>query len=100
HPSLCRERRARIAAVGDPVELSALWRTTILPGFHEITGMLSAATRSSGASFVTVRKRLQRLAGDADAGAIIAGLGGAAGRLASLDLLHGLAAVAAGEIDR
>jgi phosphohistidine swiveling domain-containing protein len=100
HPELCRQRRARIAAVGDPVELSALWRTTILPGFHEVTGMLSAATRSSGASFVTVRKRLQRLVGDADAGSIIAGLGGATGHLASLDLLHGLDAVAAGEIDR
>ena len=38
--------------------------------------MLSAATRSSGASFVTTRKRLQELVGPAGANAVTAGLGG------------------------
>ena len=62
--------------------------------------MLSAATRSSGASFITTRKRLQGLVGDAAANALTAGLGAQAGQLASLGLLDGLEQVAAGEIDR
>jgi pyruvate,water dikinase len=62
--------------------------------------MLSAATRSSGASFITTRKRLQSLVGDAAANALTAGLGGQAGQLASLGLLDGLEQLAAGEIDR
>ena len=45
------------------------------PEFHRVSWMLSAATRSSGASFVTTRKRLQRLVGDAAANALTAGLG-------------------------
>lgn len=62
--------------------------------------MLSAATRSSGASFITTRKRLQRLVGDAAANALTAGLRAEAGQLASLGLLDGLEQLAAGEIDR
>jgi phosphohistidine swiveling domain-containing protein len=62
--------------------------------------MLSAATRSSGASFVTTRKRLQRLLGDAGANALTSGLGGEDGQLASLGLLDGLDQLARGEIDR
>ena len=34
-----------------------------------LSGMLSAATRSSGATFVTTRQRLQRLVGAAERGA-------------------------------
>ena len=62
--------------------------------------MLSAATRSSGASFITTRKRLQSLVGDAAANLLTAGLGAQAGQLASLGLLDGLEQLVAGEIDR
>ena len=57
--------------------------------------MLSAATRSSGASFVTTRRRLQDLVGDERANAITAGLGSESGGLASLGLLEGLEQLAA-----
>ena len=70
------------------------------PEFDRVSWMLSAATRSSGASFVTTRKRLQRLVGDAAANALTAGLGGRHGQLASLGLLDGLDQLADGEIDR
>jgi pyruvate,water dikinase len=62
--------------------------------------MLSAATRSSGVSFVTTRQRLQRLVGATDANAITAGLGAHSGELASLGLLDGLEQLSAGRIDR
>jgi pyruvate,water dikinase len=100
HPALCDRRRAEIAAVAKLVELADLWVTVISPEFDRVSWMLSAATRSSGASFITTRKRLQRLVGDAAANALTAGLGGQAGQLASLGLLDGLEQVANGEIDR
>ena len=100
HPALCDRRRADIAAVDSPVELADLWIEVLSPEFHRVSWMLSAATRSSGASFVTTRKRLQSLVGDAAANALTAGLGAQAGQLASLGLLEGLEQLAAGEIDR
>jgi phosphohistidine swiveling domain-containing protein len=100
HPALCDRRRADIAAAAMPVELADLWTDVLGPEFHRVSWMLSAATRSSGASFITTRKRLQGLVGDAAANALTAGLGAQAGQLASLGLLDGLEQIAAGEIDR
>ena len=101
HPDLCDRRRAEIAAVDDPSALADLWLGTLDPEFHRVSWMLSAATRSSGASFVTTRMRLQRLLGEEGANALTSGLGGGrAGQLASLGLLDGLDQVARGEIDR
>ncbi len=100
HPRRCRVRRAEIAAVTSPRLLAQLWTGTLDPEFNRASWMLSAATRSSGATFVATRKRLQRLVGDAGANALTAGLGSSAGRLASLGLLDGLDRVARNEIDR
>ena len=100
HPALCDRRRTEIATIAKPVELADLWVSVISPEFDRVSWMLSAATRSSGASFITTRKRLQRLVGDAAANALTAGLGGQAGQLASLGLLDGLEQVATGEINR
>jgi rifampicin phosphotransferase len=100
HPALCDRRRAQIAAISAPVELADLWTEVLNPEFHRVSWMLSAATRSSGASFITTRKRLQGLLGDAGANALTAGLGREAGQLASLGLLDGLEQLAADEIDR
>jgi rifampicin phosphotransferase len=100
HTALCDRRRTEIAAVATPVELADLWIEVLSPEFHRVSWMLSAATRSSGASFITTRKRLQQLVGDAAANALTAGLRAQAGQLASLGLLDGLDQLAAGEIDR
>lgn len=99
HPALCRRRRQEIAEVDDPRALAKLWRTTLEPEFHKASLMLSAATRSSGASFVSTRKRLQEMVGPAGANAVTAGLGGDGGQLASMDLLTGLDLLDAGRID-
>ncbi len=100
HPRRCGQRLADIAAIESPRELVALWTQTLDPEFNRVSWMLSAATRSSGASFVATRKRLQRLLGDAAANALTAGLGSEAGQLASLGLLEGLDQLAGGTIDR
>ena len=100
HPQLCLERRAQIGTVTTGPDLARLWRMRIEPEFHRVSMMLSAATRSSGASFVTTRQRLQSLVGDERANAITAGLGSQDGQLASLGLLEGLEQLAGGEIDR
>jgi rifampicin phosphotransferase len=100
HPHLCTERRLQIAGITDPKQLARLWRMAIEPEFHRVSLMLSAATRRSGASFVTTRRRLQSLVGDEKANAITAGLGGQVGQLASLGLLDGLEQVASGRMDR
>ena len=99
HPALCLRRRREIAEIDDPEKLATLWASTLEPEFHRVSKMLSAATRSSGASFVTTRKRLQEMVGPAGANAITADLGGDAGQLASLDLLKGLDQLDAGTID-
>jgi phosphohistidine swiveling domain-containing protein len=100
HPALCDHRRAEIAELTTPIELADLWTEVLSREFHRVSWMLSAATRSSGASFITTRKRLQSLVGDAAANALTAGLRAEAGQLASLGLLDGLDQLAAGEIDR
>ncbi len=99
HPALCLRRRREIAEVDDPETLADLWTSTLEPEFHRVSKMLSAATRSSGASFVTTRKRLEEMVGPAGANAVIAGLGGGRDQLASLDLLRGLDQLDAGRID-
>jgi rifampicin phosphotransferase len=100
HPRRCEQRRAEIAASTSADELGQLWTDVLDPEFNRVSWMLSAATRSSGASFVTTRKRLQRLVGDAAANALTAGLGAQAGQLASLGLLDGLDQLDRAEIDR
>jgi rifampicin phosphotransferase len=100
HPRRCEQRRADVAAVGSADKLSLLWSEVLDPEFNRVSWMLSAATRSSGASFITTRRRLQRLAGDAAANALTAGLGPRAGQLASLGLLDGLDQLTKDEIDR
>ena len=99
HPALCLLRRQQISGVDDPAVLAKLWTTTLEPEFHRVSKMLSAATRSSGASFVTTRKRLQEMVGPAGANAVTADLGGGSQQLASLDLLKGLDQLDAGTID-
>ena len=98
HPALCLLRRQQISGVDDPAVLAKLWTTTLEPEFHRVSKMLSAATRSSGASFVTTRKRLQEMVGPAGANAVTADLGGGSQQLASLDLLKGLDQLDAGTI--
>jgi phosphohistidine swiveling domain-containing protein len=98
HPALCLLRRQQISGVADPAVLVKLWTTTLEPEFHRVSKMLSAATRSSGASFVTTRKRLQEMVGPAGANAVTADLGGGSQQLASLDLLKGLDQLDAGTI--
>jgi len=100
HPRRCEQRRAEIAATTSADELAQLWTAVLDPEFNRVSWMLSAATRSSGASFVTTRRRLQRLVGDAAANALTAGLGAQAGQLASLGLLDGLDQLDRAEIDR
>jgi rifampicin phosphotransferase len=100
HPELCDRRRAEIAAITTGPDLADFWSEVLDPEFNKISWMLSAATRSSGASFVTTRMRLQRLLGEAGANALTSGLRGKAGELASLGLLDGLDQLARGEIDR
>lgn len=100
HPALCERRRADVAVTADGPTLARLWGDVLEPEFHRVSWLLSAATRSSGASFVTTRLRLQRLVGEEGANALTAGLGGAAGPLASLGLLDGLDQLARGVIDR
>ncbi|MDN5762588.1 MAG: pyruvate, phosphate dikinase, partial [Microlunatus sp.] len=99
HPALCARRRQEIAEIDDPNALVRLWTATLDPEFRKASLMLSAATRTSGASFVSTRKRLQGLVGPAGANAVTAGLGGSSGQLASMGLIEGLAELDAGTID-
>jgi len=101
HPARCEELRDRIGRVNDPVELAGLWHEAIEPGLHTASLMLNAATRSNaGRALVTVRRRLQKLIGDQDTEALLAGLGSGSGELASLGLLVGLERLRNTEIDR
>ena len=77
-PQRCDRRRAEIAAVDDGPELAELWTDMLEPEFHRVSWMLSAATRCSGASFVTTRKRLQQMVATRRRTRSTSGLGGRA----------------------
>ena len=77
-------------------ELAGLWRMRIEPEFHRVSWMLSAATRSSGASFVTTRKRLQRWSATPRPTRSPPGWARRPGQLASLGLLDGSGAAGPG----
>lgn len=98
-PQRCEDLRSRIART-ERADLPALWDDTILPFFDQATHMLEAAGRSDNSSLVRVRVALRRLLGDNDADAVLTGLQGEAGQLASLGPITGLAKLAKGEIDR
>ena len=98
HPELCLRRRRSIESVRSARALATMWRKTLLPEFEQVSKMLSAATRSSGASFVTTRKRLLQMVGPAGANAVTAGVGEGTDSLASMGLLEGLDRLAAGRI--
>ena len=99
HPDLCARRMADIARAEAPSELARLWTETLEPEFHRVSWMLSAATRSSGLSFVLTGPRLERLVGPAAANILTGGLASPTDPLASLGLIEGLDQVARGEID-
>ncbi len=95
-PEWCREMRERITSTRDTRALAALWRDEIKPWFCFGSAMATAAN-------VNERPRLEadlvRLAGEADADALLSNLGGTV-YLASLGPLVGLSQLARGEIGR
>jgi phosphohistidine swiveling domain-containing protein len=99
-PDRCDALRAWIRSASSPAELITLWWTEVEPIFHESCQMLEAATRQSGATLVTTRRKLQKLVGETDATAMLTGLQTGGSQLASLGPLLGLARLARGEIDR
>ncbi len=97
-PGRCDALRERIARVGDPAELAALWHTDVEPLLRRTSRMLEAAGRQDGGALVLVRRRLERLAGE-DLNALTSGLHSESGPLASLGPLLGLDRLSRGEID-
>ncbi|MFI0355910.1 PEP/pyruvate-binding domain-containing protein [Actinomadura sp. 9N407] len=100
-PGRCEALRDRIRDENEPQELLHLWGHALLPFFLDACHMLEATGHEDGASFVAVRQDLDRLAGRADANAMLAGLGKPGeGGLAALGPMTGLARLARGEISR
>ncbi|NUP10394.1 MAG: pyruvate, phosphate dikinase [Polyangiaceae bacterium] len=92
--------RVSVGAAASPAKLIERWRDDVEPFFRECCTMLAAVTREGGDSLVAVRGQLTELVGHADADALLTGLHGDAGQLASLGPLIGLSQLARGEIDR
>lgn len=93
--------RARAGSAASTAELAALWRSDVGPFFRECSNMLEAGARGGGNILIMgFRRSLCKLAGEADANALLSGTGGGSGQLASLGPLMGLTQLAQGEIDR
>ncbi|MDP9845453.1 PEP/pyruvate-binding domain-containing protein [Streptosporangium lutulentum] len=95
----CTAVREHIAAVTTAGELAGLWEGELLPYFVDACQVLEAAGRQGGTELVMTRDKLRKLAGEADAEAMLTGVN-ADGELASLASIVGLERLARGEIDR
>lgn len=99
-PARCDTDRDRIAAAPDATALRALWDGELDPLLRDTSRMLAAAVRTGGAALLRIRPRLRRLVGETDTEALLTGLGGESGSLASMGPVIGLGRLARGEIDR
>jgi len=101
-PARCEALQTQIRATSSTAELIDLWRTHLELFFREASSMLEAANRQegNGSALYQVRQDLRKLVGEADANAILSGLGSGTNPLASLGPLLGLTQFARGEIDR
>lgn len=97
HPGYCRDLRARIASASSPAALHALWESDVDSLLHEVCRVFESGARMPGAG--RAEAVLRRLVGDADARTLRTGMHGAAGELASLGPVLGLARLRRGEID-
>jgi phosphohistidine swiveling domain-containing protein len=99
-PASCEALHVRIQAASSSTELVSLWKTDIIPFFHEACHMLEAAADQGGAAIVSIPHNLRKLVGDEDANALLTGLSISSSQLASLGPMLGLTQLAKGEIDR
>lgn len=97
-PERCASLHQRIKTAATPAELSALWRSEIDTLLRETCRVLDAGARGAGPD--KIQGRLTKLVGADDTTALLTGLQGAGGELASLGPLLGLARLRRGEIDR
>ncbi len=97
-PGWCDEMSQRIQAARTGAELACLWRQTLEPQFRWCSRILGAVVLRLGKSSVDLQRKLTKLAGAADANALLSNLH--AGDLASLGPLLGLCKVARGEMSR
>ncbi|HEX9135132.1 MAG TPA: PEP/pyruvate-binding domain-containing protein [Ktedonobacteraceae bacterium] len=99
-PARCEALHARIQEASNTAELIGLWQAELEPFFRECCRMLEATGNQVGGALITVRHKLRKLVGEADATALLSGLSTGQAQLASLGPLLGLAQLAHGEIDR
>ncbi|MBC6449824.1 PEP/pyruvate-binding domain-containing protein [Actinokineospora xionganensis] len=96
-PARCASLHERIRAARRLDELAALWRSDLDTLLRETCRILDAGARGAGPD--KVQRRLTKLVGPDDTTALLTGLQGAGGELASLGPLLGLAQLRRGEID-
>ncbi|NUT91628.1 MAG: pyruvate, phosphate dikinase [Saccharothrix sp.] len=99
-PARAEELLGRIARTSTPAELSALWTSEVDSFLHDDIRIYDAGAGSVFWGDAKLRKQLYALVGEADTTALMTGAHGAAGDLASLGPLLGLARLRRGEIDR
>ncbi|MQY04382.1 PEP-utilizing enzyme [Actinomadura macrotermitis] len=100
-PARCDVLGDRIASATTPAQLVDLWWNSVRPAFVQTRRMLLAAGRPEHAELAGIRADLTRLAGAAEASAMLTGLRSPDGTgLASMGPVTGLARLAQGEIDR
>ena len=99
-PARCEALHVRIQAASSSTELVTLWKTDVIPFFHEACHMLEAAADQGGTAIVSIPHNLRKLVGEDDANALLTGLSISSSQLASLGPMLGLTQLAKGEIDR
>ncbi len=99
-PARCDEVREKIRAVTTPEALADLWHSDVEPLLRHNSRLLAAGARKNGTALIRARPWLLKRVGEADANAILTGLGVDGGHLESLGPVVGLAKIANGELDR
>jgi pyruvate,water dikinase len=92
----CREMRARIAGAGEMGELLSLWHEEIMPYWTESAFLVTGGTRPYITQSRKAEKKLKKLVGEADMGALLSNLSSDNELLASLGPVVGAWRVATG----
>ncbi|WP_447009130.1 PEP/pyruvate-binding domain-containing protein [Saccharothrix hoggarensis] len=99
-PDRARRLREAFRAASTPADLLALWRSDVDEVLRVDARVFDAGARTGSTAAARVCRRLVKLVGEDDATALLTGAHGAAGELASLGPLLGLARLRRGEISR
>jgi phosphohistidine swiveling domain-containing protein len=99
-PERCQDLRAQIQETAQKSDLVTLWNEQVHPMFTEFSLLQDAFNEDYRTPYMSLRARLTKLIGEADANALLSTLGGGSQQLSTIGPLVDLSRVARDEMSR